>query len=591
MPHSPHLPLSLFLAGILLFACDGGIDPYLLQRDASISPDRAVAPQCEQMAMLPTRIHREQAGAFTLVVPEQVKLSRVGITGAKTLESAVALERVSGSGDVSGFVISAGATKGEVRAQALDLVNRILEAGRPNKVFSSASLRHLGLIHKTHDGHPALSGTMIDLSKASEEKLSWIRNSVFPLILGGDLERFSGMPRQSQASGKDFVLVFSTILRQGRVIIAGGVVTLNDHDSSLSRASVRVADMANSSMLGPLNASPTGYCTTATAKIPPPVDLLWVIDGSVTMEDVRTNRLHKGVVSMWNEARDLGLDFRMAVLSMGRVQDGGKTLGMGLCNPTPYDVEPGRFWTSQDLQYFKSCVLDPAGNVAKDRIKGSYGLLNLREVMLTLLPRKAKDARRLRAQARTVVVFASDVEAGTVAQHFGGELPAYPFSDGVQAKLEDHLRPHVDLLLGKTNTRNKPYLPGGSAAADLTGSLAYALVADPAQGCSVQKRGTGYLEVVGALPGWADLICHGAKGTELLLEQLIRDVTARLAALPLAHQPISSTLVVAAGQSSLERSRLGGFDYNLRSNSLLLYNKSGSNGGQKGTLRVGYLRW
>ena len=586
--------LLVFCSAVLLSAaCDRGLvlDPF---NDAAPETDGVDSKKCQDLEVVKVGEHSSKAGDWTVVAPGGVDLTEVKIKAAGALEAALALERVSGAGDVSGFVISHKAIRGEVTAQALEIVNRVLEAAGPKKVFASASLRHLGTVHTTHDGFPAVSGTVLDLSKASEEKLHWIRNNVYPLILGGDLGRFETLPRTSKASGRDFVLELSTILRldQGRVIVTGGVVTLNDHESSLSKAAMWLGDLADSTMVARRGSATTVHCDTTVLPAPRPVDLVWVIDGSMSMADVRTNRLHKGVVSMWAEARALGLDFRMAVLNMGRVKDGAKTLGMGLCNPEPYDPKPGQFWSPPDeLELFKKCVLKPAGNVSMDRITGSYGLLNLREAMLTLLPRADNDPRRLRKGAQVVVIFVSDVEAGTVMDLFPDKVPQYPFSSAVSAKLDDHLRPHADLLLGKANPANKPYLPGGAKAADLAGSLAYALVADPQRGCSQRARGTGYIEVVGASHGWTDHICHGPKGTEHLLVRMIHDLTDHVRPFSLKLRPISCTIAATADKIAIKRSRLDGFDYNGNANSLLFYEKPAVKGTLKGSLRVGYLRW
>lgn len=573
--------------------CWGGCDRGLVLNpfaDAAPEADLVDSKKCQDVDIVKTVTHESEAGDWTVVVPHQVELTGIKILKPGSREAALALEWVSGAGDVSGFVLSQKATRGDARSQALEIVNRVLEAAGPKKVFAGASLRHLGTLGKTHDGYPVISGTVVDLSKASEERLHGIRNSVFPLILGGDLSRYEGLPRASKASGRDFVLVLSTILRlqEGRVVVTGGVVTLNDHESSLSQAATRAADMADSTMVARRGDKTSLSCETTALATPRAVDVIWVIDGSASMADVRTTRLHKGVVAMWAEAQALGLDFRMAVLSMGRVKDGAKTLGMGLCNPEPYDTKPGRFWSPPDeLELFKKCVLKPAGNVSKDRVTGSFGLLNLREAMLTLLPRATKDPRRLRTGAQVVVVFASDVEAGSVSDLFSAGVPPYPFTSGVAAMVDDLLRPHVHLLLGKDNPANKPYLPAKAQAADLAGSLAYALITDPQRGCSQRSRGTGYIEVAGALGGWTDHICHPPKGTEHLLVSLVHDLARRVRPFSLGQSPISSTVTV----KTLLRARLDGFDVHHASNSLLFYEKSGSAGVLKGNLRVGYLSW
>ena len=593
MSRASYSLLVFCLAVLWSTACDRGLvlNPF---SDAASERDGGDSEKCQDLQMIKVSQHSSKVGDWTVVTPAEVGLIEVKVKSASALEAALALERVSGAGDVSGFVVSQKATRGEVRAQALEIVNRVLEAAGPKKAFAGASLRHLGAAHKTHDGYLAVSGTVLDLSKASEEKLHGVRNTIYPLILGGDLGRFENLPRSSKASGKDFVLELSTILRldQGRVIVTGGVVTLNDHESSLSKAALWVGDLADSTMVARNGSATMADCETTALPGQRPVDVIWVIDGSISMAEVRTNRLHKGVVAMWAEAQALGLDFRMAVLSMGRVKDGAKTLGMGLCNPEPYDPKPGRFWSPPDeLELFKKCVLKPAGNVSKDRVTGSYGLLNLREAMLTLLPRATNDPRRLRKGAQLVVIYASDVESGTVSDLFVDETPPYPFSTPISAMLGDHLRPHADLLLGKANKANKPYFPAGAKAADLTGSLAYALVADPMRGCSQRSRGTGYIEVVDASHGWTDHICHGPKGTEHLLVEMIHDLTHHVRPFSLKHAPISSTIIATVNKAPIGRSRLDGFDYNGISNSLLFYEKSGSIGTLKGNIRVGYLRW
>lgn len=539
--------------------------------------------------------HSSKAGDWSLVLPRDVQLSEVTIKAPAPRDAALALEWVSGSGDVSGFVISRALQRWDARAQAQYLVDRILDAARPGRLLASASLRHLGAAHTTHDGYPAVSGTVVDLSISSEEKLSWIRNNMFPMIHGGDLGRFEGLPRSSSTSAKDFVLLLSTVSRpaEGRVLVSGGVVSFNDHESLFHLAASRAADMAHSALLARHGAAARVNCAQAKQTPPAKVDLIWVIDGSRSMEEVRTNRLHKGAVALWNSAVALGLDFRMAVLGTGRVADGHTSLSMGLCNPTIYAPGPGRFWSPPaDQLHFNSCVADPAGNIPKDRISGSYGLINLRQALRSMLPRKAGDPRRLRPDARLVVIFASDVEAGSVRDLFDGEPPLHQPSGVERTRLMDHLRPFVDLVNGKSNLANAPYIPVGTKPSTLAGTRVYALVSDPDQGCGRRTRGTGYIELVQALGrGWVDQICYGPRGTEHLLTQLARDVAARLRPLTLSPAPIPSTLVVTRDGKQIDRTRKGGFEFYAPSNSLLFYEKSESTSLATGQLKLGYLYW
>ncbi len=560
---------------ILLPGCGEGLSPWPLGDDGGIP-----LKVCEGLPAAPWKIWRNKDGKadVTLVLSSPAKLSTVNIDPHGELDAAAAEAWVDGVGDLSGFLISRKAFPGGVTQQ----VNKVAaELQALTKTFTSVTIRHPGRLATNADGDAVLHSTVIELSMKDSTELHWVRNSLYPLIGGGDLGKYPNLPQESQAEARDFVLEVATALRPtaGQVIFSGGVVTRRDYDLRTSRARVRVADLANGTAVARRTRTPRGHCATFKLGPDPVMDLLWLIDESQAAQATRI-KLHGGIASMWTEARKLRLDFRMAVAGMGRRKKGGATTADGLCSG---GSTPGEFYSPYaggDLPpEIQPCLLGPSGTRAP--AQGNHGLTNMREVLASLVPAKSGSSMRLRPGATPVVFLVSEDPGKLILDALGGKNVLPPFNKDQVKAIENVVKPFADLLKGRTKEK-------------LTGGVAHALTPAPKSGCAREARGTGYIELAQAVGGRAELTCHGSNGMEHVLVELSRDLARRARALRLTGRPISSSVAVSFGRSAdagltgLSRSRADGFDYHAASGSLLIYRDL------KGTtpeMKVSYLAW
>ena len=318
------------------------------------------------------------------------------------------------------------------------------------------------------------------------------------------------------------------------------------------------------------------------------------------------NALHTEITTMWKEARRLGLDFRMAVAGMGRHKDGGSSVRGGLCggetNGGMFAEGVGGFFSpfeSDELPpRFQPCMLKPSDN--KSPGAGNHGLVNMRETLISMLPRSSADVTRLRAGATPVVILVSEDPPRLIRDALAGLGVLPPFSQVQAAAIEDQVAPFAALLRGQDTAVTAALFPGASGLDSLKGALVYALTATPGSGCRRGARGTGFIELSRAVGGEVELTCDTNEETKFtggvghVMVGLVKDISRRLRPLKLQAGAISTTLAVTKGQSdggaSMPRSRRSGFDYHAASGSLLLYQESG-NSTKPSSLRVSYLTW
>ncbi len=577
--------------------CGTGLNPIGKRKDAAVGDGSSALTGCKDFAFAPIQTWRHQQANITLSISGGAKLASVKIDNPGALEAAATVDWEGGVGDMSGLVISRPALAGDAVHQVQEIAAQLAR----EKIFKAVNVRHPGRLAVSPDGYPMVSGILIDLSLETTAQINWARNNLFPLLLGGELVRFRALPQPHQTSGQAFVLIGSLVLRRaakanvgrGQILFSGGVITLKDYENRNSLARIRAADLANGTAVTGFSGKLTGRCADATLTVTPKVDFIWVLDERDAILKSRI-RLHDSVPALWTEAVKLGLDFRMAVVGMGRRGDGASSFMNGLCN-TVYN-EPGAFWSSfssGDLPpQLQPCILGPSGNHTAG--SGSHGLINMRETLISLLPRKAGETRKLRPGAATVVLFVSDRPPDLLSEVFGGKAPLPPFSPGQRSILEDTVAPFATLLMGEGGSETTELLPGATALSELAGTLVYALTTKPGVGCGRDRRGTGYLELAAAVGGGDELICYNEAGLEHVLEGVVQDVARRTRPLALAGKVISASLTTRLEGTKgavLARSRKQGFDYHPDSNSLLIYNGTASSSTLSGKMKVSYLSW
>lgn len=565
--------------------------------DQNPSTEAGIPEGCKGLSVIPTSIHGSVAGGWNLALAAPALYNQVTIKSPGEKEASAALDWADDYGNIAGFIISKKFTGKDVSQQSKDLAALVLNNG----YFQETAILHPGRLTFSREGNPMVSGTLIRFRKSKTEYLYKVRNNLFPMLLAKvGLYSFGKMPGDvSDTRSEEFIMVTSTVLRPSpdqRVIHFGGVMTYNDYDNSTyNRARIRALDLVNSTALGLPGSQTKAACDTLSPALSRPLDVVWVVDGSISMEKVRTELVQKDVIkAAWDEAEKLGLDIRMAVLGMGRSKSA--KAGMALCNPnTTQPGQPGQFWSPADDRVgFNACILDPSGNLSREQYSGSWGLKNAREIMRTLLPRIDGDTRKLRKNSRLALIFVSNAEADSVKQDlFGGSIPPWPLTDPQQqADFAAHIAPYISMFTGQQHKDNKSYYPSGSSPADLKETMVHALVQDPKQGCGTKARGTGYMELAQGVGGGVEMICHPQEGMQHLMVEMMRRIRHGLGPLPLSRVPVSGSLAVApqtTGADPLERSLNKGFDFYGAGNAILLYGEAVQPGQDK--LRVSYLYW
>jgi hypothetical protein len=554
----------------LLAACDQGININKLKPDAELSPVCApgpdvVAPGCP----LSVDLCRDPVAAWTVVVPRDATFQRVD-TGSE-LPAAATLDWEDSSGSVAGLLLSLRADQQPVAELAKSLTNRIINSG----AFETVSVLQPGQAGTSHDGQPMIRGIVLDLTPASATVLSKARNRLFPALTGLDITQFKDLPERPAESSDRFRLVLSTTARapDGRVVVTAGLATLDAYDNLLGKARARVADVASGAMVGSDLAKTTARCESLGFEAPATLDALWVVSGSdsTTMQNART-RLHGGSGTFWNRARHYAIDLRVAVVDMNQLKE------VRLCNPSP--LEQGRFFTMEqsdaDLPAFQQCLLKPSG--AKPASAAAHGLQSAKNTLMSLLSRADDQPRKLRRKTQVAVLFATDVEAGSVADAFGGAVPS-PLTPDDKKKVDAVVSPLANLL-------------STSPQSELLGTRVFALVVDPQLDAACTGRtGTGYIELLSRLGRTHESLCQSADELDTLLEDTVDELAPLASRLELAHPAAAGTVAVTLNGAPLFRSLKRGFDHHPAENRLLLRGLAAALTPGGNRVDVGYVGW
>jgi hypothetical protein len=598
-PRTRPLVRYLWLCATLC-ACSGGIDPHKLQPDARPSDGRALdaGPSCPGFAAppVPTVSFVSEAGDWTLVLPQSARHTALSISGAKPGQAAAAADWDEPVGDVAGLVLSRSTTN----VEPFDETQLVLEAIVGGEELKGATLFSSGTLARAPDGQPRAANALLEIHKGSTTALYRVRNVLYPRLLQLDITQFPNLPEAPGETGDGFVVAIGSSLRSAnRAVIMAGVATRDSFLSRDTKTRVLAGDLANGTALGSRLAGPQTRCEplavpdlpglhdVADAGIVGMADVVWVVRGGVAASEMRT-RLHSSVVSLWNRARGAGLDLRMAVAPIG------PGTGASLCQAKDC---AGPFATEQELaSCLQPCVLEPGGSD-----EATHGLETARRALISLLPRTAGRADKLRPGAQVAVLFASDVEDGGAAALFSGAVPSHPLSDGDRQKLDDYLRPLLDLLGGQPNPQNE--LPAGVSAAELAGSSAHALVPypiieAPTQACG-KRLGLAYARAALYAGGTFATLCADKSDDDLPVELALiaEQLAARGGGVPLSRTAVSSSLAAAVNGQGIYRSTGHGFDYVVSAGALVYYRGDRTAGAEPdlwsrgATVAVGYLAW
>jgi hypothetical protein len=562
-----HFSLALVLVGP---GCDTSINISNLKPDAtqlygcSEGTDEKGEGTCRpEVAQVETC--RDLRGQWTLVLPvgETVKHTPITVDTSAAV-AADAVDWNDGSGAVAGFAVSFPTAASR---DAVEWANILATRIRSSNAWTTVKVRSAGYRTTSWDGHDLVVGTELEVStgdpKIQAELSHDVRNRIFFLLLDLHPSQIKGEPRQPNKQSSTFRLSFATLVRSSgdRVIVTGGVATLENFNSSLNEAHIRLDGLADASFVGGLDAMSRARCETRSFKSAysraAEVDLLWMVDGSDhpmgtskdTMYDLR-NRFHGAAPSTWDRADALGIDLRQAVTGMDQQITGE------LCGAAP--PEKGRFWAEDGLVSFQSCLLWPSKIPNPPKTLESHGLASALKVLLRLLPRATNDPHLLRTGAQTALLFLTNQEDYDVYDHFSEKVPV-PFTAADRKKLLEQPR-YFELL---RLLRKEP-----NAGLGLAGTVPFALVSDSSAGCG---KGTvaGYEALVAELDGHRDLICQDDGGAKDRLHQVLDDLAARMSTLSFNNSHVTSTIRIHLNNKRTFPSHSRGFAMHKRS--MLLY--------------------
>jgi hypothetical protein len=355
-------------------------------------------------------------------------------------------------------------------------------------------------------------------------------------------------------------------------MVMGAFVDRTAYDDSDRSASIRANDLANGTGLAQFGDGDGNECDPFAVVQLPVADIIWVDDDSGSTDPYRTS-IKDNAVDLFDRAIAAGLDFRMAVTSMGPNGEGvfcdppptatvpGPGVSCTSTTPPPpdtYNSAPpggpgmdGRWLSPVERDAFGWCICHPPwgdGGI-------EYGLLKGRDATMSALPRDAGNPRMIRPDATLVVIMVGDEEAQEPGWTSMGPVPAGSIDWDL------HVQPYIDLWSGVLNPLNMYPL-----GADATMSIARVHAIQTVGSCGLVG---GYPEVVSALGGQLGEICAGSLGPTM--QVIIDDIIGSASPLALERTPISLSLACAIDDTAVARSRVLGFDYSAASNSIIFF--------------------
>jgi hypothetical protein len=211
-----------------------------------------------------------------------------------------------------------------------------------------------------------------------------------------------------------------------------------------------------------------------------------------------------------------------------------------------------------DRAGFIDAILDDS-----DADGAEFGLTAVQDAIERAKPRAADDPRKLRTDAKLVVIYVSDENAQEL-EPSGFGFPDPACDTGL---VDRERRPTPDLACIQELVA--PFV----AHLEANDAAAFGVVSPPPTGCATaQEPAYGYPEVITALGGSFGEVCASDPGQTL--QDIVDAVAGATSSFRLSDRPISATLkVVVTPPGTCEprevpRSRVNGFDYDPGQNTL-----------------------
>ena len=510
------------------------------------------------------------------------------ITGAGPKEAGAVFDLTSSSIAVAGFVLSIPTTETGVLKLTTQMISNVTTKLPGRKQVSQLSSGNLAT---SHDKFPTVLGVQLDVTMAGNTTVGKVRDALLPVLLGRAASSISGLPTYVVGPTSTRYLVrLQTLLRKdGRYVIMGGVAEAKMVADVTKATGIHLDDLSNGTGLAQTKDKDTVECDPFKLQSTAMADIIWVVDESGSMSDNRLD-VANNANDFFSLALKSGLDFRMAVTNVVDPSDSKYKGAVGRFCSKQYAFDASgkltkssdaydmggtdRFLLPTEQKIFKSCVLNPPGYEGGSE----FGLYNAYKAVTNHLPRKANTPGKIRPDATLVIIVATDELPASITDIFNPwviiELQNCVISKNTTDWiLKTKYKKDMDLYTGKSS-----YGKAAEAVMHTIGGVCN-------NTCSADIA-HGYAEISQALGGQVGDVCQKNLGKTLQL--IINSISGQSSPAILEYVPISASLAVALGKNVLTRSRVKGFDYNAKNNTLVFIGTKFAKGDQ---VVASYRRW
>ncbi len=500
-----------------------------------------------------------------IAVEAEAVVQNVGPTNAGPAEGAGIIDLKDQNHQVAGFVVAMAPQTASPQEEAQSILQRI---GAAPGVSGLIALTQGNLVTGAN-GNPMVVSVMAQANASGD--IGQIRNTILAAIMGRSTGDFTfGGGTIGRDSGGKVLVTFSVQWKQADSLVAvlGAVAAYDDYLNG-EFVPIHLDDLGNGTGLADTSNTTEIECEQYTVTRLPVADIIWVIDDSGSMEDDQQRVANAGSQFL-SVADSSGLDWRMCVVDMTEGNPGDCCTDTDRTNDT---------WLGPtQRQQFQNCVQDPAGSNPSDQ-GYEYGLTQMQEAITQHLPRSATDPKKIRPEAKLVVIFLTDEAPQELKDDTSCPIDDWDSSQWNQACQSD-IDPYIQLLQDNDGIAHAIIVPGSTP------------------NCSGQGQwGRGYEELVTQLGGQVGSICQNDLTATMNI--IISDIVGSASPVVLHHIPISVSIAVAretkdangqsTGYQALPRSRSSGFDYKASSNSIVFINQDFSMPPYE--VVVSYQRW
>lgn len=508
----------------------GETDPNVTDTDGDGTPDgeENVALACASARRAPHTFHEDERGDWSLVLGQSFENYNL-VTLPGGLGRVQAATFGSTDGRLHGLIVMRPASPNaqDAQTQSIDDANAL---GQNVGISRNLQTR----LMTAWDGYPGAI-SQLELGGLGGAAASTVRDEALAALVGVEPDELMGLPAASGPALENAAVSISTVYRTPQrvvtILAVANAATL-DSDEALALA---WRDVTDGTAAGQIGDALTNGCDPLEPLVESAqVDLLWVVDSSLSMKDDQ-EAVANAADAFFGVIANTDLSFRMGVTSADNRQN------LWTIDQTGFTNDPAAF---------RAAMLDPPGRDAEFGLSTGLNVINYASGNIW-------DPHQLfRPEASRVVVFFSDEDDFEIKTAAADD----PLCDPNQTPPFADCPTMQDFIDG--------YLDN-----DIT---AFAITGDPPGGCQAmggpglsEEAGHGYIQTALATGGSFGSIC--APSLQSTFEDIIQASYGVASAYQLSHAAISSTLKVVVGTQEVPRSRVNGFDYDPFNQTLLFY--------------------